>query len=96
MSGDGTHHYEADDNAVVRRCGNCDNCMRENGRATRDLGLETSQPIDDAILEALSEVDRETKFKRVQRDQARAARRGRRDDARVRRQQLASAAERRN
>jgi hypothetical protein len=70
--------------------------MRENGRATRDLGLETSQPIDDAILEALSEVDRETKFKRVQRDQARAARRRRRDDARVRRQQLASAAERRN
>lgn len=64
----------------------------------RELGLETSQRINDSIVDALSEVDRETKFKRVLRDQARAARRGRRHDARLRKQQLASvaAAERRN
>ena len=91
LSGDGTNQYEACDDVSLRRCGNCDNCMQAIGRATQDIKHETSQPMDVAVVDALSQDEVDTNFKLREREHARAVRRRRRDEARARRQQLASA-----
>jgi|EP01043_Picozoa_sp_COSAG02_P004069 predicted anti-sigma-YlaC factor YlaD len=88
LSGDKANLYEARDDVILRHCGNCDNCMQASGRVVQDSTQETSKLIDIAV-EALSEAV-DTNPKLAEREHARAVRRRRRDQARARRQQLAS------